>query len=409
MNRLNKQQENSLMIPKASYDVIVVGAGPAGSTAAMYAARNGASVLLLDKKKEIGNPIQCAGFIPDASEIQALLPAAELPDSLKTYPDSCILQRIKTQRIFPPNCSVKEFAVRGTVLDRRRYDQFLAEQAAKAGAELMIKTRVAKIEGTAVETSGIFGKHKIKAKAIIGADGPNSLVARSKGLTFKPGEKEISAALEYQVRNVDIDPDALEMYFGNDFVPGGYAWIFPEGKDRANVGVGIRRGMAEKGTSVKEYLNRFMQNHPLASQKLKNGVVMNVIAGILPVNGAPERTATADSLVVGDAAGQIIATNGGGIPPAMIAGKVAGETAAEFVAGRCRLEEYDRLWRAQIGNAIETSVQARQLMDGIMRSDTLMNAALKFISPEQMKVMQCGKLPGHVKIGLQAMNLRKNK
>ena len=395
------------MIPKASYDVIVVGAGPAGSTAAMYAAGNGASVLLLDKKKEIGNPIQCAGFLPDASEVQALLPNAELPDSLKNYPDSCILQKIKTQRIIPPNCNVKEFAVKGAVLDRRRYDQFLAEQAAKAGAELMVKTRVTKVEGTTVETSGLFGKHTIKAKAIIGADGPNSLVARSKGLTFKPGEREISVALEYQVRNVDIDPDALEMYFGKDFVPGGYAWIFPEGKDRANVGIGIRSIMAEKRVSVKEYLNRFMRDHPLASQKLKNRILMNVIAGILPVNGAPKRTATEDSLVVGDAAGQIIATNGGGIPPAMIAGKVAGETAAEFVAGRCQLEEYDRLWRAQIGNAIETSVQARQLMDGIMKSDTLMNAAFKFISPEQMKVMQCGKLPGPVKIGLQAMNLRK--
>jgi digeranylgeranylglycerophospholipid reductase len=395
------------MIPKASYDVIVVGAGPAGSTAAMYAARDGASVLLLDKKKEIGNPIQCAGFIPDASEIEALLPDAELPDSLKFYPDSCILQRIKTQRIFPPNCSVKEFAVKGTVLDRRRYDQFLAEKAAKMGAELLIKTRVTKIEGTTVETSGIFGKHKIKAKVIIGADGPNSLVAKSKGLAFKPGDKEISLALEYQVRNVDIDPDALEMYFGNAFMPGGYAWIFPEGEDRANVGVGIRRGMAEKGTSVKEYLNRFIQNHPIASRKLENRVVMSVIAGILPVNGAPERTATENSLVVGDAAGQIIATNGGGIPPAMIAGKVAGETAAGLVAGRCRLEEYDRLWRAQIGNAIETSVQARQLMDGILRSDTLINAAFKFISPEQMKVMQCGKLPVHVKTGLQAINWKR--
>jgi digeranylgeranylglycerophospholipid reductase len=395
------------MIPKASYDVIVVGAGPAGSTAAMYAAGNGASVLLLDKKKEIGNPIQCAGFLPDASEVQALLPNAELPDSLKNYPDSCILQKIKTQRIIPPNCTVKEFAVKGAVLDRRRYDQFLAEQAAKAGAELMVKTRVTKVEGTTVEASGVFGKHIIKAKAIIGADGPNSLVARSKGLTFNPGEKEISVALEYQVRNVDIDPDALEMYFGKDFVPGGYAWIFPEGKDRANVGVGIRSKIAEKSVSAKEYLNHFIQNHPLASQKLKNRILMNVIAGILPVNGAPEKTATENSLVVGDAAGQIIATNGGGIPPAMIAGKVAGETAAEFIAGKCQLKEYDRLWRAQIGNAIETSVQARQLMDGIMKSDTLMNTAFKFISAEQMKVMQCGKLPGPVKIGLQAINRRK--
>jgi digeranylgeranylglycerophospholipid reductase len=194
------------------------------------------------------------------------------------------------------------------------------------------------------------------------------------------------------------------MYFGKDFVPGGYAWIFPEGEDRANVGIGIRSGMAEKGISAKEYLHRFMRDHPLAGQKLKNAIIMNVIAGIIPVNGAPERTATENALIVGDAAGQIFATNGGGIPPAMIAGKIAGETAAEFTAGKCRLEEYDRRWRAQFGSALETSVQARQLMDGIMKSDTLMNAAFKLISSEQMKVMQCGKLPGPVKLGLQALN-----
>ncbi|MDD2614201.1 MAG: geranylgeranyl reductase family protein [Methanosarcina sp.] len=392
------------MIPEASYDVIVVGAGPAGSTSALYAAKNGASVLLLDKKREIGSHIQCAGFLPDASEVQALLRDARLPDTLKNYPDSCVLQRIDTQRLITPNCNIKEFAVRGTVLDRRRYDQFLAEQAARAGAELMIKTRVTKIEGTTIETSGIFGKHKIKAKAIIGADGPNSLVAKSKGLALKSESRETSVALEYQVRDVDIDPSALEMYFGKDFVPGGYAWIFPEGKDRANVGIGIRSGMAQKGISAKEYLHRFMRDHPLAGPKLKNSIIMNVIAGIIPVNGAPERTATENALVVGDAAGQIFATNGGGIPPAMIAGKIAGETAAEFAAGKCKLEEYDRRWRAQFGSALETSVQARQLMDGIMKSDTLMNAAFKLISPEQMKVMQCGKLPGPVRLGLQALN-----
>lgn len=392
------------MIPKASYDVIVVGAGPAGSTAALHAAKNGVSVLLLDKKREIGNPILCAGFLPDASEVQALLPEAKLPETLKNYPDSCVLQHIKTQRIIPPNGNVKEFAVRGTVLDRRRYDQFLAEQAAVAGAELMVKTRVTRVEGTKVETSGVFGKHILKAKAIIGADGPNSLVAKSKGLAMKPESKETSVAIEYQVRNVDIDPDALEMYFGKDYVPGGYAWIFPEGEERANVGIGIRSGMAEKGISAKDYLHRFMRDHPLAAPKLKNAIIMNVIAGIIPVNGAPANTATEDTLIAGDAAGHIIATNGGGIPPAMIAGKIAGETAAEFAAGKCKLEAYDRRWRVQFGSALGTSVQARQIMDGIMKSDALMNAAFKFISPEQMKVMQCGKLPGPVKLGLQALS-----
>jgi digeranylgeranylglycerophospholipid reductase len=395
------------MIPKDYYDVIVVGAGPAGSTAAYYAAENGSSVLLLDKKKELGSPIQCAGFLPDASEIQALLPDAKLPNSLKDYPYSCVLQRIKTQRIISQNCSVKEFAVSGAVLDRRRYDQFLAEQAAKKGVELVIKTRLTKVEGTTVETKGIYGKHVIRAKAIIGADGPNSLVAKSKGLSFKPGERETSVALAYQVRNVDIDPYSLEMYFGNNFVPGGYAWIFPEGEDRANVGLGIRIRMTDKRVSAKEYLNSFIQDHPIASQKLKNGIFLNVIAGIIPVDGAPKRTATEDSLIVGDAAGQIIATNGGGIPTAMIAGKVAGETAAKFTAGKCRLEEYDHQWRTQIGNAIETSVHIRRFMDRIMKSDTLMNAALKLISPDQMKIMQCGKLPEPVKMGLQAINRRK--
>ncbi|HII80683.1 MAG TPA: digeranylgeranylglycerophospholipid reductase, partial [Methanosarcina sp.] len=77
-----------------------------------------------------------------------------------------------------------------------------------------------KIQGTTVEISGIFGKQTIKAKAVIGADGPNSLVAKSKGLAMKPESKETSVAIEYQVRNVDIDPDALEMYFGKDYVPG---------------------------------------------------------------------------------------------------------------------------------------------------------------------------------------------
>ncbi|MDD3041879.1 MAG: geranylgeranyl reductase family protein [Methanosarcinaceae archaeon] len=396
------------MIPETSYDIIVVGAGPAGSTAALYAARNGASVLLIDKKQEVGNPIQCAGFLPDASEVGALLPAAELPETLKNYPDSCVLRKVSTQRIIPPSGNVKEFPVKGAVLDRRRYDQFLAEQAALAGAELMVKTKVRSIENTTIETSGAFGKHRIRAKAIIGADGPNSLVAKAKGLTWKPGSKETSVALEYQVRNVDIDPDALEMYFGKEFVPGGYAWIFPEGEDRANVGVGLRTGMAEKGVSARDYLHRFMREHPLAAPRLKNAVVMNVIAGILPVNGAPEKTATVDSLIVGDAAGHIIATNGGGIPPAMIAGKIAGETASEFIRGKGRLEAYDLRWRAQMGAALETSVQARQLMDGLMKSDTLMNAAFRIITPEQMKVMQCGKMPAPVRLGLQALN-RKNK
>ncbi|HNU40127.1 MAG TPA: FAD-dependent oxidoreductase, partial [Methanothrix sp.] len=83
-------------------DLAVVGAGPAGSSAAEAAAAAGISVWLIDKKSEIGSPVQCGGFLPDAGELQKLLPSAELPRALADIPERIVLCRTSLQRIYSP-------------------------------------------------------------------------------------------------------------------------------------------------------------------------------------------------------------------------------------------------------------------------------------------------------------------
>jgi len=393
------------MIPEESYDIIVIGAGPAGSTAATYAAQRGMSVLLVDKKKDIGVPLQCGGFLPHVETLQELIPSAELPFTLEEYPSSCIHATTSFQRFIAPNGISKGFEVHGDALDRRRFDKHLASVAAKTGAHLLIATNVLEVNRTRVTMDGAFGRYEVQGKVIIGADGPNSIVAASNGMVREPDPMGTSTAFEYELSGVDVDKKVVEMYFGKDYVPGGYAWIISQGDDRANIGVGIREALFAEHMCARDYLNRFMYEHPIASEKLKEGNIISVISGLVPVGGAPRVTATKDTLIAGDAAGHLIATNGGGISTAMVGGKLAGESAADFLEGKCRLEEYDRRWRAQMGLEIRTAVHVRKLMDRLMLSDGLMNTAIKAISPTQMKAIQCGQLPDPVKKTLQRLNM----
>ncbi|WNY23415.1 Thiamine thiazole synthase [Methanimicrococcus hongohii] len=448
----------SFPLTQKNYDAVIVGAGPAGSIAAKYAAFGGIDVLFVDRKREIGAPIQCAGFTPDASEIEKLIPGMTLPKEMKKLPKNSILCKTKKQRLYTPDLKSKEFDVDGYVLDRRIFDTELAEQAASAGAELLCGTTVTSVlSGSTKHTvrlHGIFGKFDVTTKVIIGADGPNSFIGKTFGLCHNtkttasdsaigsmgqfentgPQERmgrpestvsdlansisdfdygndsgyERGIGFEYKMTDVDIDSDSLEMFFGNKYVPGGYIWIFPEGDGKANVGIGLRKSLCTEKLSAREFLNRFIREHPIASEKLKGGKITSVIAGIIPVSGAPARTATNSVMVAGDAAGHVMATNGGGIPFAMAAGKIAGEVAAEAVledqCGRgLSTAAYEQRWRAEFGEALDASVQARKLMDKFLVSDTRINAAFKLLPADKMKEMQCGKISGTMKRGLDLL------
>lgn len=366
--------------------IAVVGAGPAGSTAAETAANCGAEVVLIERKSEIGTPVQCGGFLPEAHELQALMPHARLPRTLREIPERCILQRTRLQRIISPSGMAKEFSVDGRVLDRRAFDRLLAHQAARAGVQILPATR-ASLVGSSLWLAGRFAG-SMSPQVIIGADGPSSTISRAMG--NRVGEQGI--CLEYEMVDVDIDPDATEMYFSARYAPGGYAWIIPLGQDIANVGVGVRRAYLGD-QRLPDLLDSFVKEHPIASNKLGRGEVLAVMRGLVPAGGSPQKVQLDNMLLAGDAAGHVMATSGGGIPLAVVAGRIAGETAAGQVLGELSLREYKLRIAKEFGTELNRSVQIRKIVDMAMRSDRLMNALLAALSPDQMKSVMRAQIP----------------
>ena len=287
--------------------VVVVGAGLAGCSAAEVVAASGGEVLLIDKKSEIGSPVQCGGFLPEAVELEKLMPRAHLPEALREIPERIVLHRTHLPRIYSPSGDYKQFAVAGRVLDRRAYDRYLAARAAGAGARVLPATR-ARLEEGIVQLSGHFNG-KIRPEIIIGADGPHSIVSRAMGNPIQ----ETGICLEYEMADVNIDPDAAEMYFSAKYAPGGYAWIIPLGQDMANVGVGVRASYLA-GQKLPLILDRFIREHRVAAEKLAGGEVLAVMRGLVPAGGTVGAIQKGNMLLAGDAAGQVMATSGGGIP-----------------------------------------------------------------------------------------------
>ena len=367
-------------------DLAVVGAGPAGSSAAQAAAEAGLSVWLIDKKKEIGSPVQCGGFLPEAEELEKLLPSAELPRALADIPERIILCRTSMQRIYSPSGSFKEFSVAGRVIDRRAFDRHLAHRAAIAGARILPATRARLAEGQ-LQLSGRFGG-LVQPKVIIGADGPHSTVSQAMGNPVH----ETGICLEYEMVDVDIDPRAAEMYLSARYAPGGYAWIIPLGSDSANVGVGVRASYLS-GEKLPQILDCFIAHHPPAREKLAGGEAVAVMRGAVPAGGSPPAIMKDNLLLAGDAAGQVMATSGGGIPLAVVGGSIAGQAAAAYLRGEERLEDYPSSINKEFGIQLARSVQIRKMVDLAMKSDRLMNSLFSALSPAQMKSVMRAQIP----------------
>lgn len=307
-------------------DVLVIGAGPSGSSAAKHAALNGASVIIIDKKSEIGAPKRCAEGV-----------SKEGLKKLHIEPSTrWVTKELTGVRLIAPNGTsvwLNEEKVKlpeaGYILERKVFDKHMAMDAARAGAKIMIKTLATGLrrEGDdLIVTAETMGEEfEIKAKIVIGADGPESRVGRWAGLktTLKP--KNMESCAQYEMANVKMqDSNSIEFYFGS-VAPGGYAWIFPKGDDIANVGLGILTTETDK--SAYEHLLEFVKNCP-ATQDAQP-VELNI--GGDPVAGMLKKLVTDNFMLVGDAASQVNPLTGGGIISAMEAGLYAGEVAAAAV------------------------------------------------------------------------------
>ncbi|MHC5054675.1 MAG: geranylgeranyl reductase family protein [Planctomycetota bacterium] len=360
------------------FDVAVVGAGPAGSTAARFAALGGARTVCLERRSVVGSPVQCGEFLPDAFELRRMFPEDTETVELLQPADDFVRARTRLLRMFSPSCHGYDVPFDGCVVDRDRFEQSLAAKAAGAGAEVRTAARVIALQGGVLETSS----GQVHARVVIGADGPKSVVARSIGLRE---DARMAFGVQYVCSGGAFDPSVVEMHFG-PVARGGYAWVIPKGESVANVGLGGRTGsgrpamMGDLDSFVKVLEER-------NGRRLERG---RFTAGLIPVGGPRRRTVLGNVLLAGDAAGHLMAANGGGIPTAMICGRIAGEVAAEHLGKGAPLSEYESRWRAAIGRELSQAVSTRRLFDAVSCSQLTTEAAMSIAGPRGMRdIIMC--------------------
>jgi digeranylgeranylglycerophospholipid reductase len=342
------------------YDVVVVGAGPAGATAARFAARGGARTLLVDRRPEIGHPVQCGEFLPTADELADLLPCSEIIAEAYQVPAETILAETRWMECVSPWGRRYRFPLKGYTVSRRAFDKRLALDAEGEGAELRFPTGVTRIHDDEVEFAG---GSRVEGRVIVGADGPISTVARAVG--FAP-EREMFRMITATVPGV---PSAtIELYFGGRS-PGGYAWRFPRAHD-ANVGLGV--APARNGAGLDRLLEEFAvgEGWPDPVERTRWWV---------PIGPPPASAVRGRALFVGDAANLVMATNGGGIPTAILSGRDAGVVAAGHAREGTPLGEYDRLWRVHLAEPLARALRIKQFADRVVYHDPLLAVGMRYI------------------------------
>jgi len=313
---------------KGIFDVVVVGAGPAGSVAAKTAAENGLDVLLIERRPQIGIPVQCA----EGTSEEGL---RTLKDVLGEEIDPhWIAKQIERAEIITPDRTIVTVEGKGYILERRILDRDLAIRAVRAGAEIVKGKAVGLVRNKeadcmVVEVVSPGHHYFFPAKIVIGADGPESKVGKWAGIDTKLNPSDKIIGKQYLIYSPELEGlDGVKCFVGDKVAPGGgYTWIFPKGKDTANVGIGMFKSKLEEyDISVPDYfLNIFI------GRVFKKYQIVEKTAGIVP--GAPLSDIVADNVMLaGDSAGAVNCITGGGLRMGMESGKIAAEVAVAAIS-----------------------------------------------------------------------------
>ena len=344
----------------AEYDVVVVGAGPAGSMTAKWAAKGGARVLMVEKRQEIGSPVRCGEGIS-----RSWLDSVGITLDAKS-----VARQVKGAKIVAPNGSSFYLSEKmagnevGIVLERVFFDKLLARDAVKAGADLMLKTSAVKLLKTGDKVTGVtiksWGETKdIKCGCVVGADGYESQVGRWAGINTSLAPRDIQSCFQYRLTNINHEADYCEFVLGSK-APGGYIWIFPKNEDTANVGIGMQLTKLKDPADVKKYLDKYIQNDP----RLKKGKPLELVSGAVSICAPIDKAIGSGILLVGDAARQIDPITGGGISNSCKAAKVAGEVLARATREKDfserSLQRYEKGWRDLIENHLYRNWMAKE-------------------------------------------------
>ncbi len=280
----------------------------------------------------------------------------EIPDRLRT-------RTFDTIAVFTPGGRRLDIPFDGYTVNRDAFDQHLVTLAEREGAEMRKETSVRTVKGSRVVTD----KGEFEGRVVVGADGGMSRVAKAAGL---PAPSELAPAVSAEAEG-DFPP-RVDLFFGS-IAPGGYAWIIPK-DGAANVGLGTWKKYPGK---ISDLMDAFMRDLGLEADRVTGGWV--------PAYGPLDRTVRGNVLLVGDAAGHVMATNGGGINLAIICGRIAGLSIADHLLEGRPLEAYDRRWREAVGGPLETAARIRRLADRFFGGDRRLEFAMRFLGRKRME------------------------
>ncbi|RLE77100.1 MAG: hypothetical protein DRJ44_02820 [Thermoprotei archaeon] len=342
----------SLKNTSEEYDIAIIGAGPAGLFLANYI--EDLNFIVLEEHEEVGKPLHCAGLL----SLRGL-------ERLGFIPQKSIQNKVKGAVFVSPSglkLIVKSRRDEAIVVDREYFDKELAKKvidriklgvkvlnAVRKGRRWILKTR----------------RGNIYSKILVDAEGFRYNLSVKLGFN-KPPKNLLLPAIQVELEKVkDLDEELVEIYLGNRWAPGFFAWIIPLSSEEARVGLAAK-------SQPQVYLKNFLDKHPIASSRLRTAKIRRVLGGRVVLTGIYGEIAKGSSILIGDVAGQAKPTTGGGVIYSGIAAQIASTVIRDELSKNgkdIRLEKYDKTWRRTLGKELFFMKVARLFMMQIRDED----------------------------------------